>query len=384
MLAALNEQLNQLAALPLAHSLTGGGTRAELPSGAQGPGAPGQFLAGLPQFENGASLAALSLAGLPKDMLAKLQSMLAADSTAQATTGALPAGAPESAPTQAAALYASNAMSAQLMHILRDHGVKLDVTLNNNWTSQPSFGGTLFTASQIAGAGFGSANGGTDSNFFGHGFLGEGSANSSFSGASLPDVASGAMAAAPSGQVSVNDFHGNLLALMGTEPGAAIALRSAAQLQPSGAFDGQRIPGTPPEAVISQISVHIQRALQDGLDRVRIQLDPAELGRIDVKLELGHDGRLQAAIGAERHETLELLQRDARQLERALQEAGFKTDQQNFSFDLGFGKHDQTAGSAGKAPNTGEQLSAGPDALSELTTPATPRSRHDGAIDIQA
>src|SRR3546814_6284200 len=63
-------------------------------------------------------------------------------------------------------------------------------------------------------------------------------------------------------------------------------------------------------------------------------LHPAELGRIEVKLENASDGTLRAVISAERSETLDLLQRDARGLERALQEAGVKTDSGSLSFNL--------------------------------------------------
>jgi hypothetical protein len=386
LLAALSESLNQITTL--APGQAGGVAN---PEGAPMTPKPntsivlGQILTGLLQSQNGASLAALPLAELPKDILAKLQSLLAANSSAAATPGAQAAAQAAGSP---AAVPAGNAMAAQLMQMLRDQGFKIDVTQQKNWTSHPSIGGTLFTASQIASAGFGAANGGADTNF-----LGQGSGNPPFSGASLPDAAPGAPAlgagalgagaAATSGQTSADSFHGNLLALIGADPAAA-PLRGIAQLQASSAFDGPRIPGAAPEGVANQISVHIQRAILDGQDRIRIRLNPVELGRIDVKLELGHDGRLQAAIGAERHETLELLQRDARTLERALQDAGFKTDQQNFSFDLGFAKREQTAWQAGTTPHAGNQPDAGPDAHTDQTTPRIPRPRHDGAIDIQA
>ena len=82
------------------------------------------------------------------------------------------------------------------------------------------------------------------------------------------------------------------------------------------------------------LAVRIQKAVQAGQDRISLRLHPAELGRIDVQLEFAEDGRLRAAILAERGEALDLLQRDARLLERALQEAGLKTDSGSFTFDL--------------------------------------------------
>ena len=55
---------------------------------------------------------------------------------------------------------------------------------------------------------------------------------------------------------------------------------------------------------------------------------------MEVKLEIAKDGRAKAMIIAERSETLDILQRDVRVLERALQDAGLKTDQNSLSFDL--------------------------------------------------
>src|SRR5690606_6170764 len=73
-----------------------------------------------------------------------------------------------------------------------------------------------------------------------------------------------------------------------------------------------------------QIALQVHRAQVAGQDQINIKLHPAELGRIEVKLENASDGTLRAVISAERAETLDLLQRDARGLERALQDAGVK------------------------------------------------------------
>ena len=103
---------------------------------------------------------------------------------------------------------------------------------------------------------------------------------------------------------------------------------------------------------VRQVAVQISRAVQHGNDRFSIRLSPAELGRVSIKLEVGHDNRVIAVISAERSETLDLLQRDARTLERALQEAGLRTDSGSLSFDLQGDENDSRfsddTGSAGK------------------------------------
>ncbi len=93
-------------------------------------------------------------------------------------------------------------------------------------------------------------------------------------------------------------------------------------------------PQLPPRFVSEQISVQVQRALGQGTDRINIQLKPAELGRIEVKLEVAHDGKINAVIAAERSDTLDLLRQDARHLQQSLQGAGLNADSSSLSFTL--------------------------------------------------
>jgi hypothetical protein len=86
--------------------------------------------------------------------------------------------------------------------------------------------------------------------------------------------------------------------------------------------------------VVTQVAAQMAQAAADGSDRINIRLSPVELGRIDVKLDFGPDGRIQAVFAAERPQTMELLQRDARDLERALQDAGLRADSGSLSFNL--------------------------------------------------
>ena len=89
-----------------------------------------------------------------------------------------------------------------------------------------------------------------------------------------------------------------------------------------------------PSAATEQVSARLTKAIETGDSTLRIQLRPHELGRVEVKLDIGADGHTKALVLAERPETLELLQRDSRVLERALQDAGLKADQSSLSFDL--------------------------------------------------
>jgi len=77
---------------------------------------------------------------------------------------------------------------------------------------------------------------------------------------------------------------------------------------------------------VAGLAVEIVSRAQDGLRRFDIRLDPPELGRIDVRLDVDTAGKVTSRLTVERAETLDLLRRDAPQLERALQHAGLNTE----------------------------------------------------------
>ncbi|EWY37185.1 hypothetical protein N825_21600 [Skermanella stibiiresistens SB22] len=90
------------------------------------------------------------------------------------------------------------------------------------------------------------------------------------------------------------------------------------------------LPKTPGE----QVSVQLGKAVSGKSDQMVINLKPVELGNVEVKLDFGADGKVQASIMADRPETLAMLQKDQRTLERALTDAGLQTDSGSLSFSL--------------------------------------------------
>jgi len=101
-----------------------------------------------------------------------------------------------------------------------------------------------------------------------------------------------------------------------------------------------RQPQKPP-APMEQVSVQIQKAINQGSDKINIKLHPAHLGRVEVRMDIGKDGQLSAVILAEKPETLDMLQKDIRGLERALQQAGLDTNSNSFNFGLKNGSGQQ-------------------------------------------
>jgi flagellar hook-length control protein FliK len=89
-----------------------------------------------------------------------------------------------------------------------------------------------------------------------------------------------------------------------------------------------------PAAAIPQIASEFAAKIKRGATRFEIRLDPPELGRIDVRIDVDKDGRVTSRLMVEKTETLDLLKADQRALERALHDAGFKSDQNTLSFSL--------------------------------------------------
>jgi hypothetical protein len=85
---------------------------------------------------------------------------------------------------------------------------------------------------------------------------------------------------------------------------------------------------------MAALAVEIATQAHAGKQRFEIRLDPPELGRIDVRLDIDRDGRVTSRLVVDRSETLDLLKRDAPQLERALQQAGLKMSDNALEFAL--------------------------------------------------
>lgn len=82
------------------------------------------------------------------------------------------------------------------------------------------------------------------------------------------------------------------------------------------------------------VPVEIGARALAGNKRFDIRLDPAELGRIDVRLEISDEGDVSAKLTVDRVETLQMLQRDARTLERAFEQAGLKPSEGGIDMSL--------------------------------------------------
>ncbi len=171
------------------------------------------------------------------------------------------------------------------------------------------------------------------------------------------------------------------------------AIKGSLSADPASRAAQASAPEHPQRAAASeQVSVTLKKAIENGDSKIRIQLRPHELGRVEVKLDIAGDGRTKALILAERPETLDFLQRDSRVLERALQDAGLKTDHNSLSFDLQGRDGDEQARQAqnDKDGNTGKSGDAGAagDADGEITETPIPATAiglaPDGSVNFLA
>ncbi|MFH1805540.1 MAG: flagellar hook-length control protein FliK [Pseudomonadota bacterium] len=112
----------------------------------------------------------------------------------------------------------------------------------------------------------------------------------------------------------------------------------------------------PTQQVQQQVAVQIRNAASDGVDRISVQLRPESLGRVDIKMEISHDGRVQTVIQADNRETLDLLRQDVRGLQQALKDAGLNADSQSFTFEHRQGGSGQEQDGRNQATDSGKQL----------------------------
>jgi hypothetical protein len=102
---------------------------------------------------------------------------------------------------------------------------------------------------------------------------------------------------------------------------------------------------------VDQVILQMNRNVKNGNDQISLQLHPTDLGKITIKLAIGSDGTVQGNVTADNPQTLALLQKDSRSLERALQDAGLRADSGSLQFNLG--------GQQGNGNNAGNQANAG-------------------------
>jgi flagellar hook-length control protein FliK len=132
------------------------------------------------------------------------------------------------------------------------------------------------------------------------------------------------------GQTPVNTS-GNGLQAAGTiqtqQPATSTTTAAAATQLTATAATSAAVP-------VSGLAMEIAASAKSGKTRFEIRLDPAELGRIDVRIDVDRHGQVTSHLTVERPETLSMLRQDANQLQRALDNAGLSTGNGGLQFSL--------------------------------------------------
>lgn len=132
--------------------------------------------------------------------------------------------------------------------------------------------------------------------------------------------------------------------------------QSSAAANSSSAQTGATYPASQTLAAIMQKTVDGGTAKQFTL-----QLDPPELGRVDVKISFGKDKTVKAVLTIERSDTYAMLQKDSQFLERSLQGTGLDA-KAGLEFSLANKEHDFNQNFNGDNKD-GEASSAGGGAI---------------------
>lgn len=171
--------------------------------------------------------------------------------------------------------------------------------------------------------------------------------------------------------------------------GAAAGIAPVGGMSPTGATAATAPAASPQSdaasttATLADLGVAIATQAKAGRRSFEIRLDPEELGHIHVRLDVDRDGTVTSRLIVDRADTLDLLRRDAPQLQRALQDAGLKADAQTMQFSL----RDQNAGQQG-GHNTQHSAARSTDLdvgtrLDEVPSTYSRLSSRTGGLDIR-
>jgi flagellar hook-length control protein FliK len=126
-----------------------------------------------------------------------------------------------------------------------------------------------------------------------------------------------------------------------------------------------------PRVPVPELGTYVARMAKTGENNFDLRLDPLDLGRVDVKVEITESGKINATFLVERKETLEMLQKDSSQLQQAFENAGLKADSNSLSFSL---KDQSNSGNQGnpKAFRSFSQYDLNPDSTQAANDAAIP------------
>lgn len=134
----------------------------------------------------------------------------------------------------------------------------------------------------------------------------------------------------------------------------------------------------------ADMGVEIARAVKGDREDLLIRLDPREMGRIDVRLSFDRDGVLRAVMSADSPAALDLLRRESGDLNRALADAGIRSDGQSLRFDARSGEGMGQGGQRGHQDRHSGPHSAMDSSGGDIAEPQYRPLRASGQVDLIA
>jgi flagellar hook-length control protein FliK len=146
-------------------------------------------------------------------------------------------------------------------------------------------------------------------------------------------VSAGLVRTPPAGDTPATDEAGDILAkLAGGDPQPVPSAGAPTSL-PAEAPEAPPAPVRATPETLAALSAQMARRLDDGTTRFTLELNPGDLGRVDVRMEIDAAGGIRAAFTFEHAHSASELSRRSDELQKSLESAGFNLSG-GLSFDV--------------------------------------------------
>lgn len=132
---------------------------------------------------------------------------------------------------------------------------------------------------------------------------------------------------------------------------------------------------------VANLAAQIVKKLDAKTTRFDVQLDPAGLGKVDVRVEIGAEGRITAALACHNPEAQRELQARSGELRQALEQAGFDLAGGGLSFEMAGGGNGQAG--AGQSQTDGGQAFRGRAFAQAIETVGEAQAAADGGLRLR-
>lgn len=131
------------------------------------------------------------------------------------------------------------------------------------------------------------------------------------------------------------------------------------------------------QSIVAQLAQQLTYAARGGMQHLRFQLHPAELGQVSIQLRI-RDGAAKVVISADNPAAVETMRQAAGALHQSLQAAGVQLDREHLSFQQQGGGQFASGDEARREGGRGEAGDHGGASRGETAEPPEPAGRNNG------